>query len=107
MKKLMNVSLIALSLVAIFATAGMAAETSADEYEFTALYNDVIVEFPGEVSHEDCNISAALQNRIDLTLSVLAYDEDISATECSHPDSEEQAASQNVNRILEEISFDG
>ena len=107
MKKLLNVSLIALSLVAIFATAGLAAEESADEYEFTALYNDVVVEFPAEISHEECSNYASLQNKTDLTLTVLQYDEDITEPECSHPDHEQQVASQKINRILEEISFDG
>ncbi len=107
MKKLTNVSLIALSLVALFATAGFAAETSADEYEFTALYNDVVIEFPSDLSHEDCNRYAALQNSIDLTLSVLEYDLDINDSSCSHPDQAQKVAAKNINRILEDISFDG
>ena len=107
MKKLINVSLVALSLVAIFASASLATEKSADEYEFTALYNDVVIEFPGEINHEECSLYASQQNKIDLALSVLNYDEDITEPECTHPDHEQQMAAQNVNRILEEISFDG
>ncbi len=107
MKKLLNISLIALSLVTIFASGALASEKPADEYEFTALYNDVVVEFPSEVSHEECTTYAKLQNKIDLTLNVLQYDEDITKAECSHTNHEQNVAAKKVNRILEEISFDG
>ena len=107
MKKLLHVTLIALSLATVFASASLANTTSNDEYEFTALYNDVLVEFPAKISHEDCNTYARLQNKIDLRLDVLQYDQDISKAECSHPDADQKASQLKVNRILEEISFDG
>ena len=107
MKKLLNVSLIALSLVALFATAGLANENTADEYEFTALYNDVVVDFPSPISPEECSVYASLQNRVDQATNILQYDTVANATTCSHPDQAAEMAAQNVNRILEEISFDG
>ena len=67
----------------------------------------MVIEFPIEISHEECSVYASLQNKVDLALNVLEYDEDITEPECSHPDHEQQVAAQNVNRILEEISFDG
>lgn len=106
MKNLLKTTVVTLALVTIFASASMA-NTVADEYEFTALDNDVVIEFPGTVSHEECNNYAILQNRIDLALDALDYDQNISAEECTHPDHAQNMANLNVERTLADLGFDG
>ncbi len=106
MKKLHNTTVIALTLITVFASASLAS-VSADEYEFTALYNDVVIEFPAPVSHEDCNNYAVLQNRVDRTLDAFEYDLDISEAECTHQDSARELAKLKVERSLSELGFDG
>ncbi|MCP4292936.1 MAG: hypothetical protein GY780_14010 [bacterium] len=107
MKKLMNITLIALSLVALFATSGFAAESMVDDYEFTAIDNGVTISIEAPASHEECNSYASLQNEIDLALESLNYDTDISAKECAHADKNEEANAEKIYRLLESISFDG
>ncbi|MCP4290394.1 MAG: hypothetical protein GY780_00995 [bacterium] len=107
MKKFTNVSLIALSLVALFATSGFAAESMVDDYEFTAIDNDVTIEIDVPASHEDCNSYASLQNEIDLALDILNFDSEITAKECAHTDTQDEANAEKIYLVLENISFDG
>ncbi len=107
MKKLVNTTLIALSLVTIFASAALASDRTADEYEFTALYNDVEVQFPGEASKAECDQYSSLQNRIDRTLEAFQYDIQINEVECAHLSHAQQAASKTIENRLDELSFEG
>ncbi len=106
MKNLLNTTVTTLALVTIFASASFAG-TPADEYEFTALDKDVVIEFPAPVSMEDCNNAAALQHRIDLVLSAFEYDVDINEAECTHPDHSRNVAGLDVETTLSDLGFDG
>jgi len=106
MKNLLNTTAVTLALVTIFASAALAG-TPADEYEFTALDNDVMIEYPSSVSHEDCNSYAALQNQVDLVLSAFQYDSDISEAKCAHPEHAQELADLNLEQTLVELGFDG
>ena len=106
MKNLLNTTVIALALVTIFASASLA-NISEDEYEFTALDKDVVIDFPAPASQEDCNNSAILQHRIDLALSSFQYEVDINAEECTHSDHAQNLASLDVERTLNDLGFDG
>jgi hypothetical protein len=107
MKKLLNTTLIALSLVTVFASASLAIDENADEYEFTVLYNDVEVEFPGEVSKEECDDYSRLQNRTDLTVQAFQYDTQISEVECDHLNHGQKLANKKIENILNDLGFDG
>ncbi len=103
---MLNPTVIALALVTIFASVSLAA-TAVDEYEFTAMDKDLVIEFPAPVSHEECNNYAALQNKVDLTLDAFQYDQDISAAECTHPDHARNVAGLGVENTLNDLGFDG
>jgi len=105
MKKLTKTTVITLALVTVFASAALA--TSADEYEFTALDKDVVIEYPAPVSHEECNEYAAQQNKIDVALDAFQYDLDISASECIHPDHASDMTSLELETTLNDLGFDG
>ncbi len=106
MKNLLKTTVITLALVTVFASASLAG-TPIDEYEFTAMDKDLVIEYPAPVSHEECNNYAALQNKIDLTLDAFQYDQDISADECAHPDHARNVAGLGVENTLNDLGFDG
>lgn len=107
MKKQLNITLIALSLVTIFSSAALSATPSADEYEFTALYNDVVVQFPAEQSKADCDRSAHRQNTVDVRLSAFQYDTNITKPNCCGQDEIRSEKQDELEKTLEDLSFDG
>ena len=106
MKNQLKTTFTTLALLTIFASVSYATPP-ADEYEFTALDNDVVIEYSSPLSLHECNSYAALQNRIDLVLEPLQYDVEISKKECSHPVQSQIQAELKVERMLTELGFDG
>ncbi len=106
MKNLLNTTVVALALITVFASASFA-NISHDEYEFTALDKDVVIDFPAPLTLEECNIAAALQHRVDVALSSFQYEVDINETECSHADHSQNLNGMNVESILTDLGFDG
>lgn len=106
MKNLLKTTVVTLALVTVFASAAMAT-ISDDEYEFTALDKDVVIDFPAPVSQDDCNKSAILQHRIDLVLNAFQYEVDINEEECIHTAHTQNLDGLNVESVLADLGFDG
>lgn len=104
MKKLMNVTLIALSLTAVFASAAVADTLWADEYELN--YANVGTLQSAPYSKAECDRQAELQNKVDLALQPLQYDVVIAEPECNHDNHRDEVAGSLVDQALASLSFD-